>query len=67
MEFELLGLRVDLHFQPRRRLVDQVDRLVGQEPVGDVTVRQRCRRDQGAVGDAHAMVRFVLVLEPAQN
>ena len=67
MEFELFGLGVDLHFQPRRRLVDQVDRLVGQEPVGDVAVRQRCRRDQGAVGDAHAMVRFVLVLEPAQN
>ena len=60
-------MEFDLHFQPRRRLVDQVDRLVGQEPVGDVTVRQRCRRDQGAVGDAHAMVRFVLVLEPAQN
>ena len=33
-----LGLGVDLHPDARRRLVDQVDRLVGQEAVGDVAV-----------------------------
>ena len=36
-----LGLGVDLHADPRRRLVDQVDRLVRQQAVGDVAVRQR--------------------------
>ena len=41
---ELFRLGIDLHLQPRRRLVDQVDRLVGQEAVGDVAVRQRRRR-----------------------
>ena len=45
---ELFRLGIDLHLQPRRRLVDQVDRLVGQEAVGDVAVRERRRRDQRA-------------------
>ena len=40
---ELLGLGVDLHAQARRRLVDEVDRLVGQEAVGDVAVGQAWR------------------------
>ena len=64
---ELFRLGIDLHLEPRRRLVDQIDRLVGQEAVGDVAVRQRRRRDQRAVGDAHAVMRLVLVLEPAQD
>ena len=64
---ELLGLGIDLHPQPRRRLVDQVDRLVRQEAVGDVAVRQRRRRDDRAVGDAHAVVLLVLLLQAAQD
>ena len=64
---ELLGLGIDLHLQPRRRLVDQVDRLVGQEAVGDVAVRQRRRRDDRRVGDAHAVMLLVLVLQAAQD
>ena len=35
---------VDLHAEPRGRLVDQVDRLVGQEAVGDVAVRRASPR-----------------------
>ena len=45
---ELLGLGIDLHAQPRRRLVHQVDGLVGQEAVGDVAVGQRRRRHERA-------------------
>ena len=46
---DLLGLGFDLHADPARRLVHQVDRLVGQEAVGDVAVaeaspRRRSRR-----------------------
>ena len=67
IEFEFLRLRVDLHLQPRRRFVHQVDRLVREEAVGDVAVRQRRRRDQRAVGNAHAVMRLVLVLQPAQD
>jgi hypothetical protein len=35
---DLLGLALDLHADPARRLVHQVDRLVGQEALGDVAV-----------------------------
>ena len=64
---ELFRLGVDLHLQPRRRLVDQVDRLVGQEAVGDVAMRQRRRGDDRGVGDAHAVMLLVLVLQAAQD
>ncbi len=64
---DLDRLGVDLDAQPRRRLVDQVDRLVGQEAVGDVAVRERRRRDDRRVGDAHLVVLLVAVLEPAED
>ena len=43
-----------------RRLVDQVDRLVGQEPVADVPVGHLCRRLERLVGDSHMVMLFVL-------
>ena len=62
-----LGLAVHLHAQPARRLVDQVDRLVRQKAIGDVAVRQRRRGDQRAVGDAHAVMQLVFLLDAAQD
>ena len=59
--------RVDLHAQPRRRLVDEVDRLVGQEAVGDVAVGQRRRRDERGVGDPDAVVDLVPLAQAAQD
>ncbi len=59
--------RVDLDLQPRGRLVDQVDRLVGQEAVGDVALREGRRGDDRRVGDADAVVLLVAPLEPAQD
>ena len=53
---QFLGLRIDLHAQPRGRLVDEVDRLVRQEPVGDVAVRQRRGGDYRRIGDPDAVV-----------
>ena len=64
---ELLGLGIDLHALARSRLVDQVDRLVGQEPVGDVAVRQRRGGDDRGVGDMDAVVNLVLLLQAAQD
>ncbi len=64
---ERLRLAVHLHPQPARRLVHEVDRLVGQEAVGDVAVRERRRGDDRAVGDAHAVVKLVLLLDAAEN
>ena len=59
-----MGRGVDLHPQPRTGLVDQVDRLVRQEPAGDVAVGQRGRRDQRGVGDPDAVMHLVAVLRP---
>ena len=64
---DLLRQRVDRDPQPRGSLVDQVDRLVGQEPVGDIAMRQRRGRDQRVVGDANAVMDLVLLLETTQN
>ena len=61
------GRGVDLHAQPRGGLVDQVDRLVRQLPVGDVAVGEDGRGDQRRVADADAVVRLVALLQAAQD
>ncbi len=51
----------------RSRLVDQVDRLVGQEAVGDVAVREHRRGDERRVADPDAVMRLVALLQAAQD
>ena len=53
--------------QPGAGLVDQVDRLVRQEPVGDVAVGQLGRGVQRLVGEAHPVVLLVPVAQAAQD
>ena len=63
-----VGHAFQLHRQPAGGLVHQVDRLVRQEAVGDVAVRQLGRGDERGVLDLHALVmRFVARLEPAED
>ena len=50
---QFLRLGVDLHADAAGGLIDQVDGLVRQLPIGDVAVRQLGRGDDRAVGDAH--------------
>ena len=64
---ELDRRRVDLHAQARRRLVDEVDRLVGELAVRDVAVGEHRGGDDSRVADAHAVVRLVALLQPAQD
>ena len=64
---ELDGRGVDLHPEARRALVDEVDRLVGQEAVGDVAVGEHRRRDERRVADPDAVVCLVALLEAAQD
>ena len=65
---DLLGHALQLHRQAAGRLVHQVDRLVRQEAVGDVAVRQLGRGDEGRVLDLHALVMgLVPRLEPAED
>ena len=59
--------RVDLDAQLRRRLVHEVDRLVGQEPARDVAVGQHGGADERRVLDPHAVVHLVALLESAQD
>ena len=59
------GHRLDPH--PRRGLVDQVDRLVGQEPVGDVAVGQLGGRLERLVGDVHLVVLLVAVAQALED
>src|SRR5438094_796037 len=55
----LVVLRLHAQAHARARLVDQVDRLVGEEAVADVPVRQLGRGDDRLVGDADAVERLV--------
>ena len=64
---DLDGTRVDLHTKSRCGFVHEVDGLVRQEPRRDVAVRQRGSRHQRGVGDAHAVVHLVALLEAAQD
>ena len=61
------GQGVDLDAQPRGRLVDEVDRLVGEEAVGDVALREGRGGDDRLVRDAHPVVHLVPLLEPAED
>ena len=51
----------------RRRLVDQVDRFVRQEAIGDVAVAELRRGDQRLVGDRDLVVRFVAVAQALED
>ena len=64
---ELEGHRVELHPEPAGRLVDEVDRLVGQEPLGDVAVGQGRCGDERRVGDPDAVVVLVPLAQAAQD
>jgi hypothetical protein len=64
---DLLRQAVDLDAEPAGGFVHQVDRLVGQEAVADIPVGQGRGGDQRVVGDAHAVVDLVLLLEAPEN
>ncbi len=64
---QLRRAREDRQAQASAGLVDQVDRLVGQEPVADVAVGEVRRRDDRTVGDLHLVVRLVAVAQPLQD
>ena len=64
---DLDGHRVDLDPQPAPGLVDQVDRLVRQEPAGHVAVREDGGGDERRVLDPDAVVDLVPLLQAAQD
>ena len=46
------------------RFVQQVDRLIGQEAVGDIALGERHRLMHERIGNAHAVVIFVIAFDP---
>src|SRR5205807_986683 len=64
---ELSGHGVDLGAQSRRGLVDEVDRLVGQEAVADVPIREHGGGDDSRVLDANAVVDLVSLAQTAKD
>ena len=52
---------------PRPGLIDQVDRLVRQEPVADIAVRQLRGGDKGVVGDRHAVMRLIAAAQALED
>jgi len=67
---ELLQFRwqaVDGNHQFGASLVDQVDGLVGQMPLLHVTIRENRRCAQGIIGDAHAVMRLIAILETFEH
>ena len=58
----------EFHGEAAGGFVHQVDRLVGEEAVGDVAVRELGGGDEGGVFDPHALVMgFVAGLEAAED
>ncbi len=57
-----LGFGVDFHTDTARRLIDQVNRFIGQLPVGDIALAQLRRRNNGAISNIHAVVHLIALL-----
>ena len=60
-------LRHRLDPQPRGGLVDQVDRLVGKEALGDVAVGEVGGGGQRLVADLHLVVLLVALAQPLED
>ena len=58
---------VDLDAQAAGGFVHKVNGLIGKEAVRNVAVRKLGRSDNRRIGDAHAVVDFVLLLQATQN
>ena len=65
--FHQLGLGGDLHAQLGGGLIHQINGRIGQAAIGDVAVGQASCRHQSLVGDGHAVVQLVALLETPQD
>ena len=61
------GLGVELDLDLAGRLINQVDRLVGQEAIRDVAIRKPRRCQKRRVANPNAVMHFVLFLDAAQD
>ena len=61
--------RHGIHFRADHRagLVHQVDRLIRQEPVGDIAVRERRRCNQRGIVDLNAVEHLIALFQAAED
>ncbi len=64
---QLFWLGINLHAQARCRLIDKINGLIGQETVGDITVRQGCRSNQSRIRNTHLVMLLVFFLQATQD
>ena len=64
---EFFRLGIDFHADARCGFVHQIDGLVRQLPIGDITIRQRRRRHNGRIGDLHTVMHGIAFFEAAQD
>ena len=64
---QLGGHGIDFGADGGTCLVDKVDGLVRQKPVGDVPVGKGSGGDNGAICNFHAVVHLIALLQAAQN
>ena len=62
-----LRLGGHIHLQLCRGLVDQINRLVRQAAITDVAIGQTNRCQHRLIGDGHAVMKFVALLQSAQD
>ena len=63
----LLRFAVQLHFDAAGRFVDQINRFIRQEAVGNITVAQLCCGNDSRVGNIDTVVDFIAFLQTAQD
>ena len=63
----LLRFAVQLHFDTAGRFVDQINRFIRQEAVGNITVAQLCCGNDSRVGNIDTVVDFITLLQTTQN
>ena len=64
---QVRGETVNGDAQPGPRLVNEVNRLVGQMPILHITVREPRGRDQGLIKKGHLVVLLVAILDPPEH
>src|SRR5690606_33996540 len=64
---DFLRNTVQLQSKPGGRLIDQVDRFIGEMPVSDVSGREFSRCDQRFVFDFDLVIHLVFFLEPPED
>ena len=60
VDFRRHGIELDL--QTRSRFIDEVNRLIRQKAIADITVRQDRRGNERSISNAHSVVDFVTFL-----